>query len=100
MFVALETKDVQDLRNLQPEASVSDKNSEELKENENAEEEGEINPKSQVITELDKIENLLKIENCINVQLIPGNERNLDKKNFEWHLKTFTEQDFIIWLDF
>lgn len=45
------------------------------------------------IEELQKIETLLKLTNCIKMELLPGNERNLDKKEYKWNFKTFDENE-------
>ena len=39
------------------------------------------------LDELESIERLLKLAGCVNMELVPGTDTNLDKKTFEWKLE-------------
>ena len=50
----------------------------------------ELQNDQQVVTqtdELESVESLLKIAGCVQMELIPGTETNLDKKKFSWNLE-------------
>ena len=76
ILVALKSLDVTPVRRL----DESESDTQESQANESGE-----------IKELQKIETLLKLTNCIKMEFLPGNERNLDKKEFKWNFKTFDE---------
>ena len=52
------------------------------------------------MSELETLESLFKIAGCINVELIPGSESNIDKKEFSWRLKEFSEEKIALDFEF
>ena len=52
------------------------------------------------LDELESIERLLKLAGCMNMELVPGTDTNLDKKSFEWKLKELNGSELFLTMTF
>lgn len=50
--------------------------------------------------QLKQLESLLKIAGCIKMELVPGSENNLEKKQFSWTLQQYDATKIVLKLEF
>ena len=52
------------------------------------------------LSDFETLESLFKIAGCITVELIPGSESNIDKKEFSWRLEEFSDKNIALDFEF